>query len=59
VREIVVAELTAKLSSEKWPDFVYATVKPFPKKANGMICRGELAKLTLTGLSYSTHVRRS
>jgi acyl-CoA synthetase (AMP-forming)/AMP-acid ligase II len=63
VREIVVAELTARLSKEKWPDFLYATVNPFPKSANGKVRRGELAKLidwtNLIKLSRSTDVARS
>jgi acyl-CoA synthetase (AMP-forming)/AMP-acid ligase II len=63
VREIVVAELTARLSREKWPDFLYATVNPFPKSANGKIRRGELAKLidwtNLIQLSRPTDVGRS
>lgn len=63
VRETVVAALTARLSREKWPDFLYATLDPFPKSANGKIRRGELANLidwpNLIGLSRTTDVGRS
>jgi acyl-CoA synthetase (AMP-forming)/AMP-acid ligase II len=45
VREIVVAELTPRLSREKWPDLLFATVDEFPKSANGKIRRGELKKM--------------
>jgi acyl-CoA synthetase (AMP-forming)/AMP-acid ligase II len=63
VREIVVAELTARLSRERWPDLLHATVNPFPKSANGKIRRGELAKLIdwadLIELSRSADAARS
>lgn len=63
VREIVVTQLTARLSRERWPDFLYATVNQFPKSANGKIRRGELAKLIdwtgLIQLSRSTDAGRS
>jgi acyl-coenzyme A synthetase/AMP-(fatty) acid ligase len=44
VRDVVAAGLGHGLAGEKWPDFVYATAKPFPKSANGKVKRGEVAE---------------
>lgn len=45
VRELVVAELTPRLSRERWPDYAFVTADPFPKSDNGKIRRGELAAM--------------
>jgi acyl-CoA synthetase (AMP-forming)/AMP-acid ligase II len=39
------ALLSASLSPEKWPSFVYASVQPFPQNQNDKVVKHEVAKL--------------
>ena len=42
VRGRVMAFLESTLSAEKWPDYVYSDVNPFPVSANGKVARAQV-----------------
>ncbi|MBY5775259.1 long-chain fatty acid--CoA ligase [Rhizobium leguminosarum] len=58
VRQALRLELERSLGREKWPDYIFASLTPFPKSANEKILKGEVARRASEAKLIALHTNR-